>query len=423
MNMPGDLDRRDFLRTAGGTLALLLSPHGLSAAETLTLEPALTDPPPGPPVTFGVIGIGAWGREILAALGRIPTARVDCICDVYEPSLKRGSGGAPHAQTTTEWRRVIDSPAEAIVVATPTAAHREMAVAALEAGKHLYCESPLAASVEDARVIAMAARGAPRVVFQAGLQGRSNALYAHVLRFVKSGVLGDVALINAQWGRKESWRRTAPTPERERALNWRLDRGSPGIIGEAGIHQLDLIARYLGAHPTSIVGTGSTVAWRDGRDTPDTVACLIDFGKVRASFRATLASSFGGAYTAFQGSNSSLLMKEDRGWMIKEVDSPLLGWEVYARKDLVHDDVGIALVADATKLLEAGREPGKDTSVGAVKPPLVLAFEAFVRSVRQNLPPAADATEAYAATVAALRANEAALGNTRIEVRPEDYTF
>ncbi len=109
--------------------------------------------------------------------------------------------------------------------------------------------------------------------------------------------------------------------------------------------------------------------------------------------------------------------------MIKEADSPLLGWEVYARKETVHDDTGIAMVADATKLLEAGLEPGKDVPSEAVKPPLVLALEDFVRSIRQNMQPAASAREAYVATVVALKANEAILGNTRVEVRPDDYAF
>jgi predicted dehydrogenase len=416
--MTATCDRRDFLRTAGGTLGLLLSRAGLSAAQTPGSEP-----PSGPQVALGVIGLGAWGREILSALGRVPAARVDSICDLYEPFLKRGAASAPGAAMTTDWRRVIESPIEAVVVATPSDAHREIAVAALEAGKHVYCEAPLAASIAEARLMAVAARKASHVVFQAGLQGRSNALHAHVQQFVKSGVLGDVALVNAQWSRKDSWRRAAPTPERERVLNWRLLRQSPGLAGEAGIHQLDLMVRYLNARPTAITGTGSIAAWRDGRETPDTAACLIEFGRCRANFRATLASSFGDVYTAFQGSNSSLLLKQDRGWMIKEADSPLLGWEVYARKETVHDDTGIALVADATKLLEAGREPGKDLPLEAVKPPLVLALEDFVRSIRQNTPAAAGAREAYIATVVALKANEAILGNTRVDVRPEDYAF
>jgi predicted dehydrogenase len=417
--MDSAFDRRDFLRTTAGTLALLLSRQGLSAAQT----PA-APPPAGPPVSFAVIGVGPWGRETLSALGRIPQARVSFLCDIYEPFLKRAAPGAPQATAVTDWRRVIESPVDAVIVATPTPSHKEIVSAALQAQKHVYCEAPLAASLEDARAIARAAAGASGRVFQAGLQGRFNALYAHVQQFLKSGVLGgDMTLVNAQWNRKESWRRPAPTAEREAIVNWRLLKGSPGLLGEIGIHQLDLMMRYLDALPTAVVGSGVVAAWRDGREIPDTVACLLEFPKARANFRASLASSFGGAYTVFQGRDSSLLMKENRGWMIKEADSPLLGWEVYARKEPVHDETGIAMVADATKLLQAGIEPGKASTVEPEKPALVLAFESFIRSIQQSVPSPCGAKEGFTATVAALKANEAAVANGRVEVRAEDYAF
>lgn len=417
--MDSPVNRRSFLLTAGGTLGLLLSRRGLSAAQA---PPA--DAPSGPPVGIAVVGLGAWGREILATLGRTPAAGVEAICDTYQPFVKRAAAAAPRAEGLTDWRRVLELPkVEAVVIATPTGAHREIAVAALQAGKHVYCEAPLDASVDAARAIAEAAGSAPKLVFQAGLQGRANALYTHVHEFVKSGVLGDVAIVNAQWNRKESWRRTAPTPERERALNWRLAQGSPGLVGEAGIHQIDLLLRYLGARPTAIVGSGSIVAWRDGRDVPDTATCLLEIGPARATLRATLASSFGGAYTVFQGANSSLLMKENRAWLIKEADSPLLGWEVYARKETVHDETGIAMVADATKLLEAGKEPGQEGPLEPEKPALLLALESFARSIRSGEPSVCGAAEGFASTVAALKANEAAVANGRIETPPADYAL
>jgi predicted dehydrogenase len=410
--MDAPFDRRAFLKTTAGTLALLLSRGGLAAAQV----PA-SAAPAGPPVRFGVIGLGAWGREILESLGRLDAAQVTAICDVYEPFLKRAASSAPGAEQTAEWRRLLDSPSvDAIVIATPTPTHRDVALAALQARKHVYCEAPLAATVDDARAIAAAAASTAGVVFQAGLQGRSNALYRHVQQFVKSGVLGDVALVNAQWSRKDSWRRAAPSADRERALNWRLDKGSPGVLGEIGIHQLDLVSEFLGARPKSVVGSGAVSAWRDGRETPDTASCLIDFGTCRATLRVTLASSFGGAYTIFQGSNSSLLLKESRGWLIKEADSPLLGWEVYARKESVHDEPGIAMVADATKLLQAGKEPGKDAPLEPEKPALAVAFEHFITSIRTGAPPACAAPEGLAATIAALQSNAAVLANTRVDI-------
>jgi len=213
------------------------------------------------------------------------------------------TAGATLALLLSERRLVESSAVEAVVVATPTPTHKDIVLACLNAGKHVYCEAPLAGSVGDARAIAEAAARFPKQVLQAGLQGRANALYRHVSRFVKSGVLGEVALVNAQWSKKESWRRAAPTPERERELNWRLADGSPGLMGEIGIHQIDLVAQYLGAYPNALTGFGSLVAWRDDRSVPDTAVCLMDVGRTRVNYRATLASSFGNAYTVFQGSN------------------------------------------------------------------------------------------------------------------------
>jgi predicted dehydrogenase len=227
--------------------------------------------------------------------------------------------------------------------------------------------------------------------------------------------------VRTQWNRKDSWRRTAPTPERERAINWRLAKEtSAGLVGEIGVHQIDLVSEYLNAMPTAVSGFGATLAWRDGRQVPDTVQCIFEYPKaVRAVVTATLASSFSGAYGVFQGSDSSLLIKETRAWLVKEADAPLLGWEVYARKEPVHDETGIALVADATKILQAGEEPGKVGGAEPEKDALTLSLEAFARLVAEGGKSPCTAADAYRATVVAIKAHEATLTNARLEIRQE----
>jgi predicted dehydrogenase len=348
----------------------------------------------------------------------MPSAYVAALCDHYAPYLKKGSEISPKAATFADYRQLLDSSeVEAVVIATPSHLHREIAQAALQAGKHVYCEAPLATTLEDSKAIAQAAQRMPRQVFQVGLQGRSNALYRHVSQFVKSGVLGSPAQVMAQWNRKQSWRRMASTPEREQELNWRLSaRTSVGLIGEIGIHQLDLISWYLNGFPTSAAGVGSIRNWNDGRDVPDTILCILDYPKnVRVVFSSTLVSSFSGSYTLFQGSDSSLMMRERRGWMVKEADSPLLGWEVYARKEAIHDETGICMVADATKLLEAGKEPGKEGSLEPTRDALYLALENFTRSIREGSKPICGAVEGSQATAVAIKANEAILSATKID--------
>lgn len=414
--MNGGIYRRDFLKGAMASMAILLTAEELTAAEG-GVEAAVT----GSPVKFGVVGLGQWGKEILSTLSKIPSAQIAAICDTYEPFLNKGKEIASGAALFKDYTQLIAYPdVEAVVVATPSHLHKDIVLAAIQAGKHVYCEVPLASSIDDATAIAQAAQ-ASKQVFQAGLQGRSNLLYKHVHSFVKAGVLGNTALVHAQWHKKDSWRRMAPTPEREAELNWRLsNKTSAGLIGEVGIHHLDLVNMYLGALPVAVTGFGAIINWNDGRDVPDTVQCVFEYPKnVKVAFSSTLASSFSSAYTLFQGSNASLLMRERRGWMVKEADSPLLGWEVYARKEPCFEETGICMIADATKLLEAGKEPSKEGSVEPTKEALYCAFENFIMSIRSGTKPACGILEAYQATVLAIKANEAILSQGKVQYQPE----
>ncbi len=407
----GSIDRRDFLKGAAATVALLMATDKLIAAEEGEAPPVT-----GPPVKFGVIGLGLWGKEIVTTLGTIPSAQVAAICDTYEPYLKKGKEIAPNAATFADYTQLLaSSDVECVVVATPTHQHKDIVVAALQAGKHVYCEAPIAGSIEDARAIGLAAQGSKQV-FQAGLQGRSNPLYNHVLKFVRAGALGTPSQAVAQWNKKTSWRRMAPTPQREAELNWRISKAtSTGLVGEIGVHHLDLANWVLKGLPTAVSGFGSITAWNDGRDVPDTVQCIIEYPNgVNMVFFATLTSSFSNTYAVFEGSSSSLLLRDTRAWMVKEDDAPVLGWEVYARKEDQMDESCICLVANATKILGAGQEHGKEVEPPPEKEAIFYALENFTRSIRENVKSNCGPVEAYQAAVVAVKANEAINAGSKI---------
>jgi len=409
--MGDETSRREFLKTAAASMLVVFTQEQLVRSATQDVAEV------SPPVKLGVIGIGQRGKDILSSLSRLPSAQVVSICDSYAPALKKGQEIAPKASLVSDYRELLETPdIEAVVISTPSNEHKEITLACLQAGKHVYCEAPLATSVDDAKAIALASLHSPKLKFQSGLQGRSNVLYNHILKFVKSGALGTPVQVTAQWNKKQSWRRMAPTPERESELNWRLSsKTSSGLIGEIGIHHLDLAMWYLKAAPLSASGTGAILNWKDGRDVSDTVQCIIEFpNDVRMTYSSTLASSFSDSFTLFQGSNSSLMMREKQGWMIKEADSPLLGWEVYARKEPVHNETGIAMVADATRILEAGKEPGKEGPLAPTRDELTQALDDFVRSVRANSKVTIGAIEGYQATVAAIKTNEASVTGSKI---------
>ena len=416
------IDRRDFLKGAAATVALLMAAEGLGISDVAAAE-ATDAPVPGAPVKIGVIGLGQWGKEIVTELAKMPSANVTAICDTYEAYVNRAAKIATNAKTFADYKQLLGSPdVEAVVIATPSHLHKEIALAAIAAGKHVYCEAPLASSIDEAKTIALAGQGSKQV-FQVGLQGRANPLFQHVSRFVKSGCLGDMAEAHAQVNKRQSWKRMAPSSEREKEMNWRLSKQtSAGLAGELGIHSLDLANWYLDALPVSVTGFGMIAGWNDGRDVPDTVQCVIEYPKgVRMVFSSTLVSSFSGDYTLFQGSDSSLMLRDTRGWMIKEADSALIGWEVYARKEQVYDETGICMIANATKILKEGKEPGKEGALKLAHTSLYSALESYTRSIRENSKPAAGALEGYQAAVTAIKANDAILAGSKIAYTPDMF--
>ena len=416
------IDRREFLAGAAATVALLMAAEGLGISDAAAAE-AADAPVPGPPVKIGVIGLGQWGKEIATELAKMPSASITAICDTYQTFVNRAAKIAPNAKTFLDYKQLLSSPdVEAVVIATPSHLHKEIALAAIQADKHIYCEAPLASSIDEAKAIALAGQ-ASKKVFEAGLQGRANPLFLHVLKFVKSGCLGDAAEVYAQLNMRQSWRRMAPNAEREKELNWRLSRQTAaGLVGELGIHSLDLANWYLNALPLSVIGFGSIAGWNDGRDVPDTVHCVIEYPKnIRMMLNSTLVNSFSGQYTLFQGTASSLMMRDDRGWMIKEADSALIGWEVYARKEQVYEETGICMLANASKILAAGKDPAKEASIKPEHSALFTALESFTRSIRESSKPAASALDGFQAAVTAIKANDAILAGSKISYTPDIF--
>jgi predicted dehydrogenase len=348
-------NRRDFLNSSASGLAI-----AMASGAVLELTPQVIgqveDAPKNdntPPVTVGVIGCGVWGRELLKTLATIPNAPVVAVSDTYPAYLRRGLRGAPKAKGYPSHTELLSNEnVQAVVVATPTHLHREVALAALEAGKHVYCEAPMAHDIDDARAIANAAQSAPKLNFQVGLQTRSDPQRHFLIQFLRTGVMGKNALAKGQWHKKTSWRRVSPNTARQKELNWRLDHKlSLGLIGEIGVHQVDALGWLMNERPVSVTGFGSIIQWNDGRNVPDTIQTVFDYPSgARAIYDCTLANSFDASYDMIYGSYAALMMRGARAWMFKEADSPLLGWEVYAKKNSFFGETGIALVANATKL-------------------------------------------------------------------------
>jgi len=438
-------DRRDFLK--GGSVAAMMSMLGGMEMNAPAQDAPAEPKPAAFKVNVGVIGLGPWGREITHTLLKIPEANVVALCDTYPAMLRRMRRYSRDSKKLENYKELLaDESIQAVCIATGSHEHKQIVIDALKAGKHVYCEAPLAHTIEDAREIAKAARESYAQVFQAGLNYRSDPQRHFILDFFWSGAGGNTVMSRAQWHKKTSWRYTSPNADRIKQINWRLNKDlSPGLVGEKGIQQIDNNSWFLKSLPKAVTGFGAIEHWKDGRTVPDTIQAIFEYPeKGNFIFHSTLANSFDADYEMIYGTFAAIMMRGKKAWMFKEVDSPLLGWEVYAKKDTFHQETGIALVANATKLVAARDQDVKDEQY--TNTPLSHSMGAFLHNANEvgnavknfketfgfldkdsvidymkslNLKPAAGFQEGFEATVTVLKANEAILNKTRIEYKPE----
>lgn len=398
-----ELDRRSFLaHAAGAAAAVTLFPEVLPAAPRTSAEP----------LTVGVIGCGRQARRIAQEftdyLG--DAARITAVCDPNESRAQTLSGRVKGAEVFKDHGSLLSGAKDvrAVIIATPTHTHKEIALAAMGAGKHVYCEAPLAHTTEDCLAISRAARGS-KAVFAVGCEGRANPVYQLARKFFKTDAIRDVVSLYAQDHRKTPW----GTPK-----DWWLDPAtSIGLPGEAGVQQFDVFHWFRGSYPVEVAGRGSVRLHDDGRTTPDTVRCTFRWSDgVELHYQATLANSFGGRFETLFGVNAAIKLAWSHGWMFKESDAPQLGFEIYANKQQFHNDEGITLIAGATKLAEQGK---LKEGVGLPNTPLYYSLADFVKSVSEGADVRCSASEGARATIVALAAHLAVRTGAPVMIDPE----
>jgi predicted dehydrogenase len=414
MTSPFSSSRRDFvLQTAGALTAVALLPDMGFAAPFKPAEP----------MTVALIGCGRQGRAIISELASIENVKIVGVCDVDQARRDNAAKLASGAEAFEDHKAMLDKlkSVSGVIIATPTHLHRQIALDCIAAGKHVYCEAPLAHTIEDCRALATAAASA-KSIFAVGLEGRSNPVYKLARSFFRSDAVRDFVGGECQTFQKTSWRFPASDPAREKAINWRLDPElSIGLMGEQGVQQIDVVGWYTGLEPVEISGRGAIRRWDDGRTVPDTVHCDLGYeNKTTSSFNISLANSYGGKFEVLRGTNAAVKLAWTHGWMFKESDAPTQGWEVYANRQQFHKDEGITLIADATKLAEQGK---LKEGVGLPHTSLWYALADFLKSVSETKPVACDAPTGARATILAILANKAVLSGSSVKVDAAQLRF
>ena len=174
-----------------------------------------------------MIGLGAWGREILNTLMRLPQAEVAGglrqLCRVLSSAAARWR---PAAKPVADYKEILaNKDIKAVVIATPTHQHKEVVLEPHSRPANMsIAKRPWPTRSRMPAPSPSPPKPRPTLVFQAGFQLRSDPQRHFLLPFIRSGALGKNVMARAQWHKKQSWRATSPNPEREKEINWRLDK-------------------------------------------------------------------------------------------------------------------------------------------------------------------------------------------------------
>ena len=217
----------------------------------------------GDPVRFGMIGVGKRGNAHLTRLVERSDVTVGAVCDT-DPSARDAAQSAAQAddpRSYADYRELLrQEDIDAILIATPCYLHAEMSAAALEAGKHVFCEKPLAISADQVKLVLDAARKS-NAVFQIGQQSRSSPHMQGVVRKIhEAGLIGTPLVIKAQRHSTPSrpgTRRDGGSGQQRRFPGWYNDVNLSGdLIVENAIHNLDVCNWLAGSRPVSVYGHG-----------------------------------------------------------------------------------------------------------------------------------------------------------------------
>ena len=294
-----------------------------------------------PPIGLGLVGAGGFAGFLAESTASLPSVVLSAVADVRSEAAMR-LAAAHGARATDSWEDLLADPGvDAVVVATPPAGHAALAVAALEAGKHVFCEKPLALDDDGARAVVAAVERTGKVLVVDHVL-RYNPLLRALTR-LRGTLLGPV--------QRFCFENDASDEDLD-PDHWFWDEASSGgIFVEHSVHFFDAAAMLLDREPTSVQAVSA--AREDGP--VDLVSATVSHGR---DTLATHTHSFTHAHRC-----ERQLMRLDCGSAEVRVE----GWiPVQATIDAWTDDAGLAVAGRLPERMEELMHvPGFRLGVGA----------------------------------------------------------
>jgi predicted dehydrogenase len=438
--------RREFIQKAGLVTAGVAAGASLSAASYSRISGA------NERINMGFIGIGNRGSQLLGLFMAQKEANIAAFCDIYEPYLMRNremveprwikdmSGQVPKmgevlpgkVERYSDFRKLLENKdIDAVVIATPDHWHAVQMISAVNAGKDVYCEKPLTATIHEGRAMVNAQAATGKVV-AVGLNRRGNAFYQKLAKEIPGGKIGKVTVgkafrINNMYpsgiGRMkpedppknfnwDMW--LGPRAFRPYQYNiapykfrWWVDYSSQ--MGNWGVHYMDVIRWMMGEKaPVAISATGGRFAVDDDRTIPDTMDVVFEFASGKLITFSIYEASGGGLFQSgeveLRGTKGTLNADEN-GYKITPVKA---GQFVDWKQEGVAEEMN-----SKTQMLADGSSG--DSTAALVKN--------FLECVKSRQTPLCPLEEGHRSTSFAHLANIALATRQRLEWDPEKERF
>jgi predicted dehydrogenase len=199
-------------------------------------------------IGVGLIGTGFMGKchamaygAVRAVYGDVPVVERVALCDVDPGHAAASAATFGFARSTTDWRELLADPdVQLVSITSPNGLHREMAVAALEAGKHVWCEKPMALTLDDAQAMAGAAARSGKAT-ALGYGYLQNPALQEARRLIAAGAIG--APVDFRGSVDEDY-----MADPGLLWSWRLKRKEAGLgtLGDLTVHLVSLARALVG---------------------------------------------------------------------------------------------------------------------------------------------------------------------------------
>lgn len=338
------VSRRSFIQTTAATLA----------AASMTAKSYAAVAGANERIRVGFIGAGGMANAHMDTINNLreknnvePVAVADC----WKTRAQQGAEKLKISNVQTDYRAILDmKDVDYVTIATPEHRHAEMTLAALDAGKAIYCEKPMTHTIPEAQAVVQKQKetGLP---LQIGVQAMSDDSYASAGKAIAEGVIGQVVQAQIEYVRRYDaqgpWRNPAindDTPKPD-DLNWDDWLGdapkvpwnphhyyewrcyspySGGVSTDLFIHRITRIMKACDLlYPRRVVGMGGIWQWDDGRDLPDNFEMICEYPRGMTVYVLGTQSNRVGIDHLVRGYRGTLYFTPS-GWVAKDKDDKVL---------------------------------------------------------------------------------------------------